>query len=60
VHPAARAPSRPAGEDRPRATTRLYDCDSIYEFLKMFEQVSSTPIDREDFARAAFESIKDG
>ncbi|HTU28420.1 MAG TPA: adenosine deaminase [Solirubrobacteraceae bacterium] len=39
---------------------RLYDYDSIYEFLKIFGQVSSTLIDREDFARTAFESIEDG
>ena len=39
---------------------KLYDYDSIYEFLKIFGMVSSTLIDREDFARAAFESIEDG
>jgi len=39
---------------------RLYDYSSIYEFLVIFAQVSSTLIDREDFARAAFESIEDG
>ena len=39
---------------------RLYDYDSIYEFLKIFGMVSSTLIDREDFARAAYESIEDG
>jgi adenosine deaminase len=39
---------------------KLYDYDSIYEFLKIFAMVSSTLIDREDFARAAFESIEDG
>ena len=39
---------------------RLYDYDSIYEFLVIFGQVSSTLIDREDFARTAFESIEDG
>src|SRR5581483_843448 len=39
---------------------RLYDYDSIYEFLKIFALVSSTLIDREDFARAAFESLEDG
>ena len=38
----------------------LYDYDSIYEFLKIFGMVSSTLIDREDFARAAFESLEDG
>jgi adenosine deaminase len=39
---------------------KLYDYDSIYEFLKIFGMVSSTLIDQEDFARAAFESIEDG
>src|SRR5919109_2944814 len=39
---------------------RLYDYDSIYEFLKIFALVSSTLIDQEDFARAAYESLEDG
>jgi adenosine deaminase len=39
---------------------RLYDYDSIYEFLKIFAMVSSTLRDQEDFARAAHESIEDG
>jgi len=39
---------------------RLYDYDSIYEFLKIFAMVSSTLRDQEDFARAAYESIEDG
>ena len=39
---------------------RLYDYDSIYEFLTIFAMVSSTLIDQEDFARAAYESIEDG
>ena len=39
---------------------RLYDYDSIYEFLKIFAMVSSTLRDQEDFARATFESIEDG
>jgi adenosine deaminase len=39
---------------------RLYDYDSIYEFLKIFAMVSSTLIDQEDFARASYESIEDG
>jgi adenosine deaminase len=39
---------------------RLYDYSSIYEFLEIFGQVSSTLIDRDDFARVAFESIEDG
>jgi adenosine deaminase len=39
---------------------RLYDYDSIYEFLKIFGMVSSTLIDRDDFARTAYESLEDG
>src|ERR1044072_7207633 len=39
---------------------RLYDYDSIYEFLKIFALVSSTLIDRDDFARTAYESLEDG
>lgn len=39
---------------------KLYDYDSIYEFLKIFAMVSSTLIDQEDFARTAYESIEDG
>jgi adenosine deaminase len=39
---------------------KLYDYDSIYEFLKIFAMVSSTLIDQEDFARASYESIEDG
>ena len=39
---------------------RLYDYDSIYEFLEIFAMVSSTLIDRDDFARAAYESLEDG
>ena len=39
---------------------KLYDYDSIYEFLKIFGMVSSTLRDQEDFARAAYESIEDG
>lgn len=39
---------------------KLYDYDSIYEFLKIFGMVSSTLIERDDFARASFESIEDG
>ncbi len=39
---------------------KLYDYESIYEFLTIFGMVSSTLRDREDFARAAFESLEDG
>lgn len=40
--------------------TRLYDYETIYEFLEIFGLVSSTLIDREDFARTAYESLEDG
>jgi adenosine deaminase len=39
---------------------KLYDYETIYEFLKIFAMVSSTLIDRQDFARAAYESVADG
>jgi adenosine deaminase len=39
---------------------KLYDYQTIYEFLVIFGMVSSTLIDREDFARAAYESLADG
>lgn len=39
---------------------RLYDYDTIYQFLEIFAMVSSTLVDREDFARAAYESLEDG
>jgi adenosine deaminase len=41
-------------------TDKLYDYDTIYEFLKIFAMVSSTLRDQEDFARTAYESIEDG
>lgn len=39
---------------------RLYDYGTIYQFLEIFALVSSTLIDREDFARTAYESLADG
>jgi adenosine deaminase len=38
----------------------IYAYDTIYEFLEIFRLVNSTVIDREDFARVAYESIEDG
>lgn len=38
----------------------LYDYDTIYEFLETFRFVNSTVIDREDFARVAYETLEDG
>jgi len=39
---------------------RIYDYETIYEFLEIFRLVNSTVIDRDDFARVAYESIEDG
>lgn len=38
----------------------LYDYDTIYQFLETFRFVNSTVIDREDFARVAYETLEDG
>jgi len=39
---------------------RIYDYETIYEFLEIFRLVNSTVIDRDDFARVAYESLEDG
>jgi adenosine deaminase len=39
---------------------RIYDYDTIYEFLEIFRLVNSTVIGRDDFARVAYESLEDG
>jgi adenosine deaminase len=39
---------------------QIYSYQTIYEFLEIFRLVNSTVIDREDFARVAYESIEDG
>ncbi len=39
---------------------KLYDYDTIYEFLVIFGLVSSTLIDQDDFARVAYEAMEDG
>jgi len=39
---------------------KLYDYDTIYEFLKIFQMVSSTLTERDDFARVAYETLEDG
>lgn len=39
---------------------RIYEYETIYEFLEIFRMVNSTVIDQADFARAAYESIEDG
>ncbi len=38
----------------------IYDYATIYEFLEIFRFVNSTVIDRDDFARVAYESLEDG
>ena len=38
----------------------LYSYETIYEFLVIFGMVSQTLVDREDFARVAYESLEDG
>src|SRR5579871_1081894 len=39
---------------------KLYDYETIYEFLTIFQLVSSTLIERDDFARVAYETLEDG
>ncbi|HSS10006.1 MAG TPA: adenosine deaminase, partial [Acidimicrobiales bacterium] len=39
---------------------RIYAYETIYEFLDIFRLVNSTVIEREDFARVAYESLEDG
>src|SRR5689334_1017405 len=38
----------------------IYEYETIYEFLEIFRLVNSTVIDRDDFARIAYESLEDG
>jgi adenosine deaminase len=39
---------------------RIYHYTTIYEFLEIFRLVNPTVIDRDDFARVAYESLRDG
>jgi adenosine deaminase len=39
---------------------RIYAYETIYDFLEIFRLVNSTVIDRDDFARVAYESLEDG
>ena len=39
---------------------KLYDYETIYEFLVIFGMVSSTLVDQGDFARVAYEAMEDG
>jgi adenosine deaminase len=38
----------------------IYRYSTIYEFLEIYATVNSTVIDREDFARIAYETLQDG
>jgi adenosine deaminase len=38
----------------------VYRYSTIYEFLEIYQTVNSTVIDREDFARIAYETLQDG
>ena len=38
---------------------KLYDYETIYEFLVIFGLVSSTLVDQDDFARVAYEAMED-
>jgi adenosine deaminase len=39
---------------------QIYAYETIYEFLEIFRLVNSTVVERDDFARVAYESIEDG
>src|SRR5258706_12440652 len=39
---------------------KIYEYDTIYEFLEIFRFVNSTVITQDDFARIAYESLEDG
>jgi adenosine deaminase len=39
---------------------KLYDYDTIHDFLRIYILVGETLIDRDDFARAAYETLEDG
>jgi len=41
-------------------TSKLYEYETIYDFLKIYGLVCEVLKDREDFARAAYESLEDG
>jgi adenosine deaminase len=43
--------------DRP---DQLYDYDNIVDFLRVYDAVSHAIVDRDDFARVAYESLEDG
>ena len=39
---------------------KLYEYDTIYDFLKIYGLVTTTLVDRDDFARVAYETLEDG
>jgi len=39
---------------------KLYEYDTIYDFLKIYGLVTTTLVDRADFARVAYETLEDG
>lgn len=39
---------------------KLYDYDTIYDFLKIYALVTTTFVDRDDFARMSYETLEDG
>lgn len=43
-----------------RDVDKIYDYDTIYEFLQIFRLVNSTVVTQADFARIAYESLEDG
>jgi len=40
--------------------TRLYEYDNIFDFLKVFDLAGLSIVDRDDFARVAYETLEDG
>jgi adenosine deaminase len=38
----------------------LYEYDNIFDFLRVFDLVALSIVDREDFARVAYETLEDG
>ena len=39
---------------------RLYEYDNIFDFLKIFDIVGRSIVERDDFARVAYETLEDG
>ena len=58
--PSSTSPASTTSRCRPTDVDKIYDYATIYEFLEIFRLVNSTVIDRDDFARVAYESLEDG